>query len=121
MSPEKLTNSSAPGSPSSRSDSRRNSSFARDSDRIVRSIISTALGPSSSASAVAAIAELSWMADLGLRHLETDATAGLLTAAAAQNILPADNLFDSPVTEAINQNAQALIAEEVVRCDLSRL
>lgn len=65
--------------------------------------------------------ELSWMADLGLRHLETDATAGLLTAAAAQNILPADNLFDSPVTEAINQNAQALIAEEVVRCDLSRL
>ena len=65
--------------------------------------------------------ELSWMADLGLRHLETDATAGLLTASAAQNVLPADNLFDSPVTEAINQNAQALIAEEVVRCDLSRL
>lgn len=65
--------------------------------------------------------ELTWMADLGLRYRETDATAGLLAAAAAQNILPADNLFDSPIIEAINQNARALIAEEVVACDLSKV
>ncbi len=65
--------------------------------------------------------ELTWMAELGLRHLEADGTVGLLTAVAAQNILPADNAFDSPVTEAINDNAPALIAEEVVRCDLARL
>ncbi|HJQ70496.1 MAG TPA: acyl-CoA dehydrogenase family protein [Blastocatellia bacterium] len=65
--------------------------------------------------------ELTWMADLAMRHVESDSTAGLLTAAAAQNTLPADNAFDSPVIEAIRDNAQALIAEEEARCDLSRL
>ena len=56
LSPKKVTNSSASGSPSSVSDMRRYSSFERDSSRIVRSIISTAAAPSSSASSVAAIA-----------------------------------------------------------------
>ena len=65
--------------------------------------------------------ELAWMIDAALRHWETDATSGLLAAAAAQNILPGDSPFDSPTTEAISGNAQALIAEEVVECDLSRL
>jgi acyl-CoA dehydrogenase len=65
--------------------------------------------------------ELAWMIDLGLRHRDADATAGLLAAVGAQNLFPADNPFDSSVTETLGRNAQALIAEDVVQCDLSRL
>ena len=56
VSPEKETNSSASGSPSRRSASVRYSSLERERSRIVRSISSTALGSSASASSVAAIA-----------------------------------------------------------------
>ena len=56
VSPEKETNSSASGSPSRRSASCRYSSLERERSRIVRSISSTALGSSASASSVAAIA-----------------------------------------------------------------
>jgi acyl-CoA dehydrogenase len=65
--------------------------------------------------------ELAWMTDAALRWRETDATAGLLAATAAYNLLPDENPFDSPVIEAIRHNAQALIAEEAVQCDLSHL
>ncbi len=70
---------------------------------------------------MAALLEIAWMKDAALQWHETDATAGLLTAAAAYNLLPDENPFDSPVIEAISRNAQALIAEEAVQCDLSRL
>ncbi len=51
-----MTNSSAPGSPSSVSASERYSSLERESSRIARSISSTAAGCSASAAPVAAIA-----------------------------------------------------------------
>lgn len=70
---------------------------------------------------LAALLEIAWMTDAALRYRETDATAGLLAATAAYNLLPDENPFDSPVIEAISHNAQALIAEETVQCDLSRL
>ena len=59
VSPKKVTNSSAAGSPSIVSDSARYSCLERLSSRIVRSIISIAAAFSSSASSVAAIAAAS--------------------------------------------------------------
>jgi alkylation response protein AidB-like acyl-CoA dehydrogenase len=70
---------------------------------------------------LAALLEIAWMTDAALMWRETDATAGLLTAAAAYNLLPDENPFDSPVVEAVSRNARALIAEEAVECDLGRL
>jgi hypothetical protein len=65
--------------------------------------------------------ELGWLAELGLRHAGADATAGLITSAAAQNLLPALSPFGSAVTETIGRHAHALIAEEAIECDLGDL
>ena len=70
---------------------------------------------------LAALLEIAWMTDAALGLREANATAGLLAAVAANNLLPDENPFDSPVVEAVSRNAQALIAEEAVQCDLGRL
>jgi alkylation response protein AidB-like acyl-CoA dehydrogenase len=62
--------------------------------------------------------EVVWMAELALRDSGRDSTAGLLTALAAHQLWPGDDLFESPTQSVLALHAPALIEEEIIQADL---
>jgi acyl-CoA dehydrogenase len=57
--------------------------------------------------------EIAWLAQMALRHRESDVTAALLTSIAARNLFDKEN-FNHPALELLAQQGLALIEEEAI-------
>lgn len=68
-----------------------------------------------------ALIELAWMAEIALRRSEQDATAALLTVAAAHNLLPSVRIFDESGFHATARHWAALIDEVPLSAALESL
>ena len=68
-----------------------------------------------------ALLELAWMADIALRQSEQDATAALVTVAAAQALLPSLRIFDESGFYSTARHWAALIDEAPVSAALENL
>jgi hypothetical protein len=65
--------------------------------------------------------EIAWLAEMAARHAGKDDTFAVLTSLAGYHRFPDEDPFGHPVLEELGRSARALIDEEPIHADLTRL